>query len=272
MIRSRDVERSAFDDYTAEAVNCCDEFIEEEEGVQEPVEHQGLTSKFPFDTQQKSYDFWDSTLREAVPIAYVSTEEIDGVEVYRFEQTIPPTEFATIDLPASLLGEEGDETLTAQRMYSNNRTLWIEPNTGVIIDREEQQLSSIAYDGTDRITATKVTTSYDDATVSGNADKYGSLGSQLNLVKNVLPLTFLILGAVLIVIGFVLTRRGAMAQSSAPAAQGDRRRLTPQAPDNRAPKIAVPGVSRPRVPDQPPHTRSWPSGHSGSSRSVMAKP
>ena len=39
-----------------------------------------------------------------------------------------------------------------------------------------------------------------------------------------------------------------------------------------APKIAVPGVSRPRIPDQPPHTRSWPSGHSGSSRSVITKP
>ena len=148
-----------------------------------------------------------------MPIAYVDTDEIDGVTVYRFEQTIPPTEFATIDLPADLLGEEGDETLTAQRMYSNTRTLWVEPNTGVIIDREEQQKSTIAYDGTDRITATEVVTSYDDATVTGNADKYGSLATQLNLVKNVLPLTFLILGAALIIVGFVLTRRGALAKT-----------------------------------------------------------
>ena len=213
VVRSRDVELAAFDEYTAEAVNCCGEFISEEEGVEDPVEHQGLTSKFPFDTQQETYDFWDSTLREAVPIAYVDTDEIDGVTVYRFEQTIPPTEFATIDLPADLLGEEGDETLTAQRMYSNTRTLWVEPNTGVIIDREEQQKSTIAYDGTDRITATEVVTSYDDATVTGNADKYGSLATQLNLVKNVLPLVFLILGVALIIVGFVLTRRGALAKA-----------------------------------------------------------
>ena len=33
--------------------------------------------------------------------------------------------------------------------------------------------------------------------------------------------------------------------------------------------MAVPGVSRPRVRDQPPQTRSWSSGHSGSSRWVM---
>ena len=39
-----------------------------------------------------------------------------------------------------------------------------------------------------------------------------------------------------------------------------------------APKIAVPGVSSPRTFDQPPHTRSWPSGHSGSIRSVITNP
>ena len=38
-----------------------------------------------------------------------------------------------------------------------------------------------------------------------------------------------------------------------------------------APKIAVPGVSRPRTADQPPQTRSCPSGHSGSSRSVSSE-
>ena len=50
VVRSRDVELAAFDDHTGEAVNCCGEYLEEEEGVQEPVEHQGLLSKFPFDT------------------------------------------------------------------------------------------------------------------------------------------------------------------------------------------------------------------------------
>ena len=33
--------------------------------------------------------------------------------------------------------------------------------------------------------------------------------------------------------------------------------------------MAVPGVNRPRVSDHPPQIRSWPSGHSGSSRRVM---
>ena len=96
-------------------------------------------------------------------------------------------------------------------MYSNVRTLWIEPNTGVVINRQEQQNSTIAYDGTDRITTTKVNTGYDDETITFNADKYGRLGGLLNLVENVLPITFLIVGALLLVAGFLLGRRGAKA-------------------------------------------------------------
>ena len=45
-----------------------------------------------------------------------------------------------------------------------------------------------------------------------------------------------------------------------------------QVSDRSATKIAVPGVSSPRARDQPPHTRSWDSGHSGSTRSCRLKP
>ncbi len=45
-------------------------------------------------------------------------------------------------------------------------------------------------------------------------------------------------------------------------AQGHRRAL----------KMAVPGTSAPRIGPQPPQIRSCPSGHSGSTRSVRAKP
>ena len=52
------------------------------------------------------------------------------------------------------------------------------------------------------------------------------------------------------------------------------RRLGPRpsvSPAGRATKIAVPGVSSPRARDQPPQTRSFCSGHSGSTRSTSRK-
>ena len=51
-----------------------------------------------------------------------------------------------------------------------------------------------------------------------------------------------------------------------------RRSDVAQVPSRCATKIAVPGVSSPRVRDQPPHTRSCCSGHSGSTRSTSLKP
>ena len=43
------------------------------------VEHEGLVFKFPFQTEKKSYDFWDSTLGKTIPIEYVGEEDVDGI-------------------------------------------------------------------------------------------------------------------------------------------------------------------------------------------------
>ena len=208
IVRSRSVDRVAFDATTGEALNCCGEFYETVENEPEQIEHKGLVFKFPFDTQKKTYDFWDSSLRQTVPIEYTGVSEVEGVTVYVFNQAIEPTATSTQDVPASLLGVDEEGTVSADRMYSNVRTLWIEPNTGVILKREEQQNNTIRYEGEDRITTTQVVTGYDDATIKENADKYGPLGSLLNLVRNLLPLILLIVGPLLILGGLVLGRSG----------------------------------------------------------------
>lgn len=207
IVRSRSTDKVAFDATSGEAVNCCGEYVENEEGDPQEIKHKGLLVKFPFNTQKQTYDWWDDNINQVVPIKFVDTETIEGLNLYKFEQTIEPTETGTIDLPLSLLGEEGDATVTAQRLYSNVRTLWVEPNTGVIIKRMEQQNNTIAYNGEDKITTTKVDIGYDDATVKANADKYGPLGSGLKLAHTTLPLLFGILGLLALIGGAFLTRR-----------------------------------------------------------------
>lgn len=214
VIRSRDIERYAFDATTGEAVNCCGEFVSEEEGVETPVEHKGLQVKFPFNTQKDSYDWWDGTLREAVEIKYVGTETVEGLSLYKFSHAIEATKVGEREVPAALIGESGDENVMADVVYSNVRTLWVEPNTGVVIKREEIQDNTLDYDGTPRITTTKVTTGFDDATVKANADKYGPLGKQLHLLHTVLPPVLLILGLLAAVGGFLLLRRDDRRQGS----------------------------------------------------------
>jgi Porin PorA len=211
VVRSRSIDRVAFDAHTGEAVNCCGEYYSSVEGEEEPVEHEGLVFKFPFGTEKKTYDWWDTSLLDTVPIEFEEVEEVEGVETYRFSHTIEPTQVGTIDLPAELLGAEGDEAVTGDRMYSNIRTLWVEPRTGVVIKRQEQQNNTIAYDGVDQITTTEVTTAFTEDDIKANADEYGGLSTQLNLIQNIVPLVGLILGLGLLVVGLVLVlaaRRG----------------------------------------------------------------
>jgi hypothetical protein len=207
VVRSRSIEREAFDATSAVAVNCCGEYVSNAQGVNTPVKHQGLLVKFPFMTEKKTYPFWDGDLGHAVPIKYLGTETLQGLTVYKFAQTIPPTKVGTVDAPKSVLGLTGTGNVTADSMYSNERTLWVEPKTGVIIKREEAQDNTLNYGGQPRLTTTKVTTGYDAKTVSANVDTYGSKATQLHLVYDVLPWLAPLVGLLFVIGGLVLARR-----------------------------------------------------------------
>jgi hypothetical protein len=202
-----EVERMTFNARTGEATpNVKGDFISTKAGDQTPITHKGLVAKFPFETQKKTYQFWDGTLLKTVPIAYTGTTRFQGLTVYRFHQFIAPTETDKVSLPLSLLGGTGDTTVEAPMMYSVDRTLLVEPRTGVIIQRTEAQDNTIDYNGKPQITTTKATITYDDKTVRKNVDDYGSQGTMLNLVRNVVPQIGFVLGLLMLVGGVFMTR------------------------------------------------------------------
>jgi hypothetical protein len=208
VMRSRDVERMTFDQRTGEAnPSCGGDFISDTEGVQDPVKHQGLVAIFPIPTEKKTYQFWDSSLKAATPIKFTGTGKVEGVDVYVFQNATAPTKVGTQEVPLDLLGLEGTDNVTADQMYSVNRKLWVEPNTGVILKRSEKVHSTLDYDGQSRLTLTDVDTQYDAKTVKANADKYGSEGRMLHLVRSVVPLVSLLLGVLLLFVGLTLGRR-----------------------------------------------------------------
>lgn len=207
VVRSRSIERIAFDAHTGEAVNCCGAYQGNEEGVNEEVEREGLLVKFPFQTEKKTYKWWDADLGEAVPIEYVEEEDVEGLGTYKFQQTIEPTVVDTMDAPKSILGEKGKGNVEADMTYSNVRTLWVEPRTGVVIKRLEEQHNTIRYDGEDRVTTTEVDTQFNKDTVEANVDTYGTLSTMLFLLHTLLPLIFLVLGLALIIWAVVLMTR-----------------------------------------------------------------
>lgn len=207
VVRSRSIERVAFDAHTGEAVNCCGAYSETTQGSPEQVEFAGQVFKFPFQTKKETYQWWDGTLKRAFPAEFVEEDEIDGLKVYKFEQTIEPEVWTQMDVPPSVVGEEGEDAITADRAYGNVRTFWVEPETGVVINRQEQQSATLQIDGEDRTTLTDVTTAFTDESVQNNIDEYSDKASQLKMVRSTLPLALGIAGALLIVIGLLLSRR-----------------------------------------------------------------
>ena len=71
------------------------------------VDVEGLTLTFPFGTEQKDYDVFNSTTRQAFPATFEGVEELEGLEVYRFEVSIPETVVRELDVPASFAGADG---------------------------------------------------------------------------------------------------------------------------------------------------------------------
>jgi hypothetical protein len=199
-------DRVAFDRTSGAAVDCCDTFTEAT-GEHEEITFAGQYFKLPFNAQKTTYQFWDSSLESATDMVYQAEETIDGMDTYEFVQTIEPTQIAELEVPGNLVGEPDTPSVLAQRMYGNVRTIWVEPETGVIIRAQEQQRSTLDVDGEERAVITEVTIGYNDETVSNNIDRYSSDATGLKALRVWVPWMGGILGGLLVLLGIVALLR-----------------------------------------------------------------
>jgi hypothetical protein len=190
-------ERIALDRVTAQSVQCCGE----------NPRHQGLTLKFPFDTEKTTYQFWDGPAQRALPAAFTRTEKLNGLTVYRFEQGIDRLDVGDQDIPGTLAGEPDTPSVQTNIIYSNTKTLWVEPATGIIVKAQQDATQVLETQGGEQVlTLLDAVLTYDEATVDGNADDASSGANRLRLLGTVLPFAALLLGLVAIGAGLVLLR------------------------------------------------------------------
>ena len=190
-------ERIALDRVTAQSVQCCGE----------NPRHQGLTLKFPFDTEKTTYQFWDGPAQRALPAAFTRTEKLNGVTVYRFEQRIDRLDGGDQEIPGSLAGDPETPSVQTNIVYSNLKTLWVEPATGIIVKAQQDASQVLETQGGEPVlTLLDAVLTYDDATVGRNAEDAASGASRLRLLGTILPLAALFLGLVALAAGLVLLR------------------------------------------------------------------
>lgn len=220
-ILSQSISLAAHDEHTGEAVDCCGSFVQEDaEAGPVEVARKGQVYKFPFGTEKKTYQWWDDSILDTVPATFVKETDRNGLKVYEFTAEVPQTVVGTREVPALVVREIGNEAMEVDVAYANTRTFWVEPNTGVIIDRREEQNNTLQINGEDRATTTQATLEYTDAQVAANVEEYESKAGLLGLVNGLIPLLGLILGVLLIAGGLLLGR----STSSAPGSDASNRR------------------------------------------------
>jgi hypothetical protein len=203
-------QRVAFDEGTGAGVDCdeCDTWVEESDGdkvEQVATTFEGQIYKFPFDTQQESYDVWDDALGEATPATFEGEESIKGLDVYKFVQVIEPTVIETRDVPGSVFGSD-EATVQADMVYAMTRTLYVEPVTGAPVHRIDERTQELVYDGV-RVPAFVGTINYTDAQVDENVDAVDTKATLFGGLRLLFPVIMLLLGLVLLGIGLMINRR-----------------------------------------------------------------
>jgi hypothetical protein len=166
-----------------------------------------LPLKFPFFVEKKTYNYFDTSLLKGTPVDFVEETQIDGLTVYKFVGTVEPTQIGEQAGVAALVGSD-DPDFAAPRYYANTRELFVEPLTGQIVNGSEDQLQTLrGPDGTDKITIIKGKLGFAPEEVEAAVSAAKENSSLLKTASQTVPLVAGILGAVLLLVGFLLARR-----------------------------------------------------------------
>lgn len=207
----------------------------------------GLTLNFPFATKKQTYDVFDSTAAKSFPARFTGTDTVQGVSVYTFSQAVPETVVQSAEVPGSMAGVPAQASVEADVVYTNQRTFWVEPASGVIVNIEENpDLVFRGPDGTTGVTLLSAKLSADKKTLADAVKRAKDGRSQITMISTVLPLALVGLGVIAMIIGaLVLRGRAAGAHRGQPS-------TTPTGED------VHPTVVLPRSPeeaDAPSHSR-----------------
>lgn len=201
-VLAADTMRVAFDRTTAELADCCGANVNGKD-----VAFSGINPlRFPFFVEKRTYEYFDATVRQALPAKYAGEEDLFGMNAFVFVQIINPTEYAEVEVPGSLIGSK-EESVVGERLYSNIRTLWVDPITGTLLKSHEQQKQTLQVDGQVRMILSQINIGATDDEVQRVVADTRASSTALRLIKSTIPLACLVLGIPVLAVGLMLTRR-----------------------------------------------------------------
>jgi hypothetical protein len=151
-------------------------------------------NKWPFESEKKTYPYWDGTTGRAVPADFDGTTELNGLEVYKYHIEVTDEPVTITD------GVEGT--------YSSSKTIYVEPNTGSVVNQVEERTLT-TEEGDNFLT---LNLAFTPEEVQDSVDDASSGADTIKLLRDTVPLIGFIVGIPLLLVGLFLALRGGAAR------------------------------------------------------------
>lgn len=174
-------------------------------GVISSVDGRALVNKLPFHAQKKTYPYWEGTLGKVVPLRFVGTATLHGLQVYKYRYTVTnqPTQIAA-NTPGT---------------YSMDQVTYADPVTGAQLSQTQHQIRKTMSGDT----VADISLAFTPAQVAANVKDAKANGAQLKLVTKTLPLVGWVAGIPLMLIGLALVLLGGRRSRRTTSASGEQR-------------------------------------------------
>ncbi len=196
-----ETQRLAFDRRTGVLVNCCGSHVGNHTNLQ--LGGQGYV--FPFNTQKRTYQVFDTTLLRPEPIRYAGTATVDGVTAYKFVEQVSNQQFGTQTLPGALVGVKNQASVTLPQYLTATNTVLVDPVTGAVLEIIQNQSVTLKDStGATRLVLLQGKLASTPQTIQAEVNTSNSARVKIQLVQIIGPLVGLLLGLVLLIIGITL--------------------------------------------------------------------
>jgi hypothetical protein len=174
---------------------------------QSTVRFTGNEYQFPFNTQAKDYPVFDDNTHTTSVAKYTSTDNIDGLDAFHFVIHVPSTQIGLAPANMSaLLQFFAPKATSGKLMYTDDKELWVDPNTGALVKfRDHQTKTLVADDGTERLLLDGDFKSVDSET-AGFVSYAKKNDQMLQLVGVFAPIGLAVFGLIIMIVGLVLLR------------------------------------------------------------------
>ncbi len=187
--------------------------------------HEGLSYRFPFQTEKKSYPLFDPIAQKPFDANYDGEDDVNGLTTFRFTQNVgydadgnlvEPIKYASlydndedgvVTARAGLWGLEGnpDEPITMTRFYAAQRTFWVDPVSGTIVKATERANHYYARDPLrPEMALADYTVTSTEQTVESQVSAARDERDRVALWSRILPISFAAAGLVALIGGAAL--------------------------------------------------------------------